>query len=95
MKIDDLRAKTDDELMAELANHKKAQYNLRFQKAGGQLEKTAELRKTRRTVARISTVLSDRKRGVSAGVATTKGKTTKKTTQKTAAKAGAKATKKA
>jgi large subunit ribosomal protein L29 len=56
MKIADVRAMTPDQMADKLAELKKAQFNLRFQKATGQLEKTAEVRKIRRDIARIKTV---------------------------------------
>lgn len=54
-KINDLRAKTDDELKDMLLQLKKEQFNLRFQQASGQLENTAQKRLVRRDVARIKT----------------------------------------
>jgi large subunit ribosomal protein L29 len=56
MKIVDVRSMTPDQMADKLAELKKAQFNLRFQKATGQLEKTAEVRKIRRDIARIKTV---------------------------------------
>jgi large subunit ribosomal protein L29 len=56
MKIADVRSMTPDQMADKLAELKKAQFNLRFQKATGQLEKTAEVRKIRRDIARIKTV---------------------------------------
>ena len=56
MKASDVRAKTPDQLEDDLANLKKEQFNLRFQKATGQLEKTARVRQVRRDIARIQTV---------------------------------------
>lgn len=64
MKIADVRAKSDDELKAELLKLGKEQYNLRFQKASGQLESTARVRVLRRTIAKIQTVQNERARGV-------------------------------
>lgn len=58
MKAEDLKTKTQDELQKLLLDQKKAQMNLRFQKSGGQLDNTAEIRKTRRTIARIKTFLN-------------------------------------
>ena len=52
------KTKTPDELQKLLLEQKKAQFNLRFQKSGGQLENTAEIRKNRRTIARIKTFLN-------------------------------------
>ena len=62
MKPSDVRAKTDDELKGELGVLKKEQFNLRFQRASGQLENTARVRQVRRDIARISTVLAERLR---------------------------------
>jgi large subunit ribosomal protein L29 len=62
MKAGDVRAKTDDELKAELSQLAKEVFNLRFQKASGQMENTARMRQARRDVARIKTVLGERSR---------------------------------
>jgi large subunit ribosomal protein L29 len=62
MKAADIRAKTDDELASELDNLGKEIFNLRFQRANGQLENTARVRQVRRDVARIKTVLGERRR---------------------------------
>lgn len=62
MKAADVRAKTDDELKGELSQLAKEVFNLRFQKASGQMENTARMRQARRDVARIKTVLSERAR---------------------------------
>ncbi len=58
MKIEDLRTKTPDQLDGELLALKKEAFNLRFQKASGQLENTARVRQVRRDIARIKTVLN-------------------------------------
>lgn len=60
MKTVDIRAMSADELGDKLGELKKAQFNLRFQKATGQLEKTDEVRKLRRDIARIKTIASQR-----------------------------------
>ena len=60
MKIEDVRAKNNDELETELMALKKEQFNLRFQRATGQLENTARVRSIRRDVARIKTILQQR-----------------------------------
>jgi len=60
MKGSDLRAKTADELKSELVGLKKEQFNLRFQRASGQLENTARVRQVRRNIARVKTVLGQR-----------------------------------
>ena len=62
MYADDVRAKTAEELESELLNLKKKQFNYRFQKASGQLEKTATIAKNRRDIARIKTILREKKR---------------------------------
>ncbi len=59
-KVADLRAKTSDQLQDQLVQLKKEQFNLRFQKATGQLESTARVRDVRRDIARILTVLDER-----------------------------------
>jgi large subunit ribosomal protein L29 len=60
VKIADVRAKTTDQLQEELSGLKKEQFNLRFQRATGQLENTARVRVVRRTIARIRTILTNR-----------------------------------
>ena len=57
MKADDVRAMTPDQLSDELMKLKKEQFNLRFQRATGQLENTGRVRIVRRDIARIKTVL--------------------------------------
>jgi large subunit ribosomal protein L29 len=54
------RAKSDDELSSQLLDLKKEQFNLRFQRATGQLENTARVREVRRDIARIKTVIGQR-----------------------------------
>ena len=60
MKIKEMREKNTQELESELENFKKESFNLRFQKAGGQLENTARVRFVRRSIARILTVLNSK-----------------------------------
>ncbi|HWM49241.1 MAG TPA: 50S ribosomal protein L29 [Xanthobacteraceae bacterium] len=55
-KVDDLRTMTVDQLDDELLKLKKEQFNLRFQRATGQLENTSRVRAVRRDIARIKTV---------------------------------------
>ncbi|MEI2384057.1 50S ribosomal protein L29 [Breoghania sp. JC706] len=55
MKASDVRQLTADQLTEELEKLKKEQFNLRFQKATGQLENTARVRQIRRDIARIQT----------------------------------------
>ena len=57
MKADEIRGKTQDQLDDELAALKKEQFNLRFQKATGQIEKTHRVGEVRKDIARIKTVL--------------------------------------
>ncbi len=61
MKADDLRTKSEDELIDQLRDLKKEQFNLRFQKASGQLENTARVRQVRRGIARIKTILREKR----------------------------------
>ncbi len=60
MKASDVRMKTVDELDADLADLKKEQFNLRFQKATGQLEKTARVKQVRKDIARIKTIAAEK-----------------------------------
>ena len=57
MKAEDIRTKTQDQLTDDLASLKKEQFNLRFQRATGQLEKTHRVDEVRKDIARIKTVL--------------------------------------
>ena len=63
MKASDVRALSADQLNDELAKLKKEQFNLRFQKATGQLENTARVRQVRRDIARIKTVAQQKRAG--------------------------------
>ncbi len=65
MKAADVRAKTDDELTGEIEILGKEIFNLRFQRANGQLENTSRVRQVRRNIARIKTVLGERGRKAS------------------------------
>ncbi|MDF2763445.1 MAG: ribosomal protein [Rhodospirillales bacterium] len=58
MKAEELRGKTPDELKTQLLELKKEAFNLRFQRASGQLENTARVRQVRRDIARIKTILN-------------------------------------
>jgi large subunit ribosomal protein L29 len=60
MKASDQRAKTPDELKDQLLSLKKEQFNLRFQRATQQLEKTGRVREVRREIARIKTILNEK-----------------------------------
>ena len=61
-KADDYRAKSADELSDQLIKLKKEAFNLRFQRANGQLEKTNRVREVRRTIARIETIMTEQRR---------------------------------
>lgn len=58
MKAEDLKTKTPDELQKLLLDTRKAQFNQRFQRSNGQMEKTADIRALRRTIARIKTFMN-------------------------------------
>jgi large subunit ribosomal protein L29 len=58
----DMRGKTPDELDDQLTKLKKEQFNLRFQRANGQLENTARVRAVRKEIARITTVITEKHR---------------------------------
>ena len=60
MKAVEARSKTADQLNDDLASLKKEQFNLRFQKATGQLEKTARVKEVRRDIARIKTIAAEK-----------------------------------
>lgn len=66
MKAGDLRAMTVDQLDDQLVKLKKEQFNLRFQKASGQLENTARVRQVRRDIARVLTLAGQKRGGTSA-----------------------------
>ena len=61
MKAGDARAMTPDQLSDELMKLKKEQFNLRFQRATGQLENTGRVREVRRDIARIKTVAEQKR----------------------------------
>ena len=60
MKIKEIVDKSPEELKDELVKLKKEAFNLRFQKAGGQLENTARVRFVRRSIAQILTVINSK-----------------------------------
>jgi len=62
MKASDLRVKNPEQLADDLLQAKKEQFNLRFQKATGQLENTKRVREVRRDIARIKTLLGEKSR---------------------------------
>ncbi len=65
MKAGELRTKSEDELKESLLGLRKEAFNLRFQRASGQLENTARIREVRRDIARIKTVLHQRQQPAS------------------------------
>lgn len=60
MKAQDVRPKSADEMKEELVQLRKEAFNLRFQRASGQLENTARVRQVRRDIARIKTILREK-----------------------------------
>lgn len=93
-KISEFRDRSVDQLGDELVKLKKEQFNLRFQRASGQLENTSRFRVVRHDIARIMTVLGQRSRGEAAPVAAApkkkKAAASAAKTKKPARKAGAK-----
>ncbi len=63
-KIADLRALTPDQMSEELLKLKKEQFNMRFQAATGQMEKTHRVSEVRKDIARISTLLREKRAAV-------------------------------
>ena len=63
MKASELRAKSADELKQELQSLLKAQFSLRMQKATQQLSNTSQIHKTRRDIARVRTLLTEKENG--------------------------------
>lgn len=61
-KIADVRGKSADELQEMLVGLRKEQFNLRFQRATGQLEAVGRIKEVRRTIARVKTVMAERTR---------------------------------
>jgi len=59
-KTEDFRAKSDDQLTADLVDLKREQFNLRFQAATSQLERPARIKEVRRHIARIKTLQAER-----------------------------------
>ena len=62
VKTKDLRAMSLEELEAKLIENKKEQFNLRIQQSTGQLQNTAQLAKVRKEVAKINTLIAERKK---------------------------------
>jgi large subunit ribosomal protein L29 len=63
MKAEEIRQMTADQLDDQLVKLKKEQFNLRFQRASGQLENTSRVREVRRDIARIKTVQTQKRNG--------------------------------
>ena len=82
-KIGDIRAKTPDELAALVLELRKEQFNLRFQRATGQLANTAQVSHVRKEIAKIQTVIGERQR--SGGQQPAKAKKVAKPAKKSAA----------
>lgn len=61
VKTADVRAMSADQMKDKLLELKKEQFNLRFQSATGQLEKTARIRQVRRDIARLKTIMTEKK----------------------------------
>ncbi len=61
MKSTDIRGLTADQISDELVKARKEQFNLRFQRATGQLQNTARVRQVRRDIARLSTIAGEKK----------------------------------
>ena len=66
MKTADVRGMSPDQMNDELAKLKKEQFNLRFQKATGQMEKTSRVKQIRRDIARIKTIAAEKAAGTKA-----------------------------
>ena len=62
-KEQDIRAQKDEELEGRLGELKKEQFNLRFQKASGQLTNTAQFSRVRKEIARVKTILRQGQKG--------------------------------
>ena len=96
MKAADVRAMSTDQIEDEVLKLKKEQFNLRFQRATGQLENTSRVRVIRRDIARLKTVAAQKRAGVpapSAEAAAPAEKKARTTRAKAAAKPRAKAKK--
>ena len=61
LKIEDIRAMSEDQMSDAVVGLKKERFNLRFQRATGQLENTSRLREARRDIARVKTVAAQKR----------------------------------
>ncbi len=91
MKAADVRAMTLDQLDDEVLKLKKEQFNLRFQRATGQLENTARVRVIRRDIARMKTVATQKREASAPAVKAAAAPKTKSASAKATAKAAARA----
>jgi large subunit ribosomal protein L29 len=66
-RVTDLRVMSDDQLNDEVLRMKKEQFNLRFQRATGQLENTSRVRDVRRDIARAKTIASQKRASAKKG----------------------------
>jgi large subunit ribosomal protein L29 len=66
MKFEELTKQSDDQLVDQLAELKREQFNLRFQAATNQIEKPSRVREVRRTIAKIRTLQNERARAAKA-----------------------------
>lgn len=65
MKIHEVRGLSDDQVRGELLNLRKEHLNLRFQMATGEFQNTARIRQIKKTIARLKTIINERKRAQS------------------------------
>ena len=72
-KVTEFRGQTDDQLTEQIANLKKEQFNLRFQKASGQLQDTARVRVVRRDIARVKTIAAQKRAAAKTGAEKSEG----------------------
>ena len=86
MKASDLRVRSPDELTDQVDTLGKEIFNLRFQRASGQLEKTSRVREVRRDIARVQTLLGQSARGEAAPAKAAKAPKTKQPAKRRAAK---------
>jgi large subunit ribosomal protein L29 len=82
MKIGDVRAMTPDEIEDKILELKKEQFNLRFQRATGQLEATSRVRVVRRDIARLMTIANERRQGRAVAARPTEGAAVKPAKEK-------------
>jgi large subunit ribosomal protein L29 len=82
MKSADIRAMTIDQIDDEVLKLKKEHFNLRFQRASGQLENTARVREVRRDIARLKTIAVSKRHGAGMAKADSKPAAAKRTTKR-------------